>query len=121
MSTNRVGSPSLDTVWKFPAWDNLMSSVPPWVYRGFWYHDGDGDFLVFIWSYSVAECGCCESYSGHIYRFRHVLDAIKTLSAYRDDVERGRYDGAFIFYGRRRPSILVLGRIFPEPLPDGRW
>ena len=110
---------SLDRPWKFPSWDNLKSSEAPWVYRGFWYHDGEGDYLVFVWKYSLDDAGWC--YSGHIHRHTNIFEAIKTLFVYRKSVEVGLYDGAFVFYGRRHPSTVILGEPFPEALPDNRW
>lgn len=119
--SNRAGMFSLDRPWAFPGWDNLKSSVPPWEHRGFWYHNGDGDYIVFIWTESLKSCGCCWGYSGHIYRYPTFLEAVKGLGIYSGSITDGKYAGGLIFFDRRNEIAISIGEQFPEPLPDNRW
>lgn len=121
MSSNYTHGPSLDKPWRFPVWDNLKTSDAPWVHRGFWYHDGDGEYIVFVWKYSYDERDR-PSYSGYIHRYVTLLEAIKNLDSYRKYIDGETYDGGLIFLGSRRMlRHSVIGELFPESLPDERW
>ena len=122
MSNHTRMPPSLDKPWNFPGWDNLETSIPPWEYRGLWYHNGVGDRMVIVWWYGLAECGCCKTIRGHIYRCVDMIAAIVLCSRFHKEVDREEYDGVFIFYGNSRIcEDSVYGKPFPLPLPDGRW
>lgn len=124
MSNHTQMPPSLDKPWNFGAWDCLKTSYAPCTYRGFWYHNGDGDKLVVIWRHSFDEGGRW-TVSGDIYRCKTGLEALELWRSLQSKVGRDGgqdYDGLFIFHGNRRisePSI--IGEMFPHPLPDGRW
>lgn len=123
--------PSLGEHWNFGGWDNRKTSVPPWSYRNFWYHDETGDFgeighdsLVILWRYGFDDGGR-EIVCGDIYRPGNGLKAIflwRDLCKEVDGTHGLKYDGVFIFHGTRRVSeASIYGKPFPYPLPDGRW
>jgi len=117
--------PPLDQPWDFGSWDNQVTSSPPWEHRGFWYHSiGNGDNLVITWQYRFDDEER-QVICGDIYRCEP-LQAILLWNSLREkigtDESYSSYDGLFIYYGNRRiDENSILGKPFPEPLPNRRW
>jgi hypothetical protein len=118
VSNYTLGQPTLDRPWRFQSWDNLESPTPPWQYRGFWYRNGDGDYVVVRWMWAFDEGGY-QCVCGSVHREKHLLKALRLVRILKESNPGGWGGGTLLF--KKHQLLWSTGETFPLPLPDGRW
>jgi hypothetical protein len=118
MSNYTIGQPTLDRPWRFQSWDILESSTPPWQHRGFWYSNGDGDYVVVSWRWAFDKDGY-KSICGSIHRETDLIKTLKLGKVLKESKPGGWGGGVLVF--KKDRMLWSDGETFPLPLPDGRW